>query len=324
VFHTTPWLEALRRTYKYEPVVITTSPLETDVQNGAIFCYIDSWATGRRLVSLPFSDHCDVLGDSDANQGAMMDRLAQELNEQQLRYVELRTRQPLNTSRVGAHSTSSYCFHEIDLTPSVDALFCSFHKDSTQRKIRRAERERLTYCEGASMLESFYELMVLTRRRHSIPPQPKKWFFNLIDCFKDALKIRIAFKDKRPIAAMMTLRYRDTLVYKYGCSDAALHHLGGMQFLFWRAIQEAKHDALHIFDLGRSDWDDTGLITFKDRLGAKRSEVTYLRLLASAHSKDAYKHTTGSWKRRVTKKVVPYLPDPILRGAGALVYRHIG
>src|SRR5689334_19011211 len=60
-FHTAGWLEALRRTYDYEPIALTTSPPDADLQNAVVFCRVNSWLTGRRLVSLPFSDHCNPL-----------------------------------------------------------------------------------------------------------------------------------------------------------------------------------------------------------------------------------------------------------------------
>ena len=63
VFHTRGWLEALRRTYGYEPVVYTTCPPGNELTNGIVFCKIRSWVTGNRLVSLPFSDHCQPLVD---------------------------------------------------------------------------------------------------------------------------------------------------------------------------------------------------------------------------------------------------------------------
>src|ERR1700674_839023 len=67
IFHTPGWLEALRRTYGYQPVVFTTSPPTQELANGLLFCCIDSWFTGRRLVSLPFSDHCEPLTDNPEN-----------------------------------------------------------------------------------------------------------------------------------------------------------------------------------------------------------------------------------------------------------------
>jgi hypothetical protein len=58
VFHTTGSLEALRRTYGYTPLEIATSTPDSSLANGWLFCSVDSWLTGRRWVSLPFSDHC--------------------------------------------------------------------------------------------------------------------------------------------------------------------------------------------------------------------------------------------------------------------------
>src|SRR5262249_25321288 len=147
------------------------------------------------------------------------------------------------------------------------------HKDSTQRKIRRAEREGLTYEDGRSapLLNAFFGLLLVTRRRHQLPPQPKQWFQNLIDCFGESLKIRVASKDGRPIAAILTLRHKNTLLYKYGGSCVECNNMGGMHLLLWKSIQEAKQYGLRKFDLGRSDYENTGLITFKDRWGGTRS-----------------------------------------------------
>src|SRR5882672_988194 len=67
VFHSEYWLRTLRATYGYEPIVFTTSPPNSPLQNGIAFCQIKSWVTGRRLVSLPFSDHCEPLCDSPSD-----------------------------------------------------------------------------------------------------------------------------------------------------------------------------------------------------------------------------------------------------------------
>src|SRR5215510_5456746 len=61
VFHERGWLEALARTYGYEPFVLTTTPASQRLDNGVVLCRISSWMTGTRLVSLPFADHCEPL-----------------------------------------------------------------------------------------------------------------------------------------------------------------------------------------------------------------------------------------------------------------------
>jgi hypothetical protein len=326
VFHTHEWLDALRRTYGFEPIAITTSSPSGDLQNAALFCRVDSWLTGRRLVSLPFSDHCDLLIDTSSDLAAIAAALAEAAHSEHFRYIEIRPVSEPDTTSLGSCSTYSYCWHRIDLAPDLDKLFSNCHTDSTQRKIRRAERENLTYEDGASplLLDNFYQLSLLTRRRHRMLPHPKKWFQSLMDCFGNALKIRVAFKDKRPIAAILTLRYKDTLVYKYGCSDAQFHGMGGVHMLFWKSIQEAKRDGLSVFDLGRSEWAHTGLIAFKDRWGASRSTLTYLRILNAGNSNGAFAPIGSDWKGRTARSVLGHLPQRVVEAAGNLMSRHAG
>jgi CelD/BcsL family acetyltransferase involved in cellulose biosynthesis len=326
VFHSANWLRALRRTYDYEPVAITTSPPGDGLTNGLVSCRIKSWLTGRRLVSLPFSDHCEPLVDDAADLKVLVRALEQLSRREQLRYIEIRPLRSYECSTSLFRSTYTYCFHQLDLRPDCDVLFRGFHKDSTQRKIRRAEREGLSYQDGRSqtLLDSFYHLFLLTRRHHQVPPQPRRWFRNLIDCFGDALNIRLAFKDGHPVAGILTLQYKDTLVYKYGCSDAKFNNLGGTQLLFWKSIQEAKQAGLRVFDLGRSDSENGGLITFKNRWGATPSTLTYSRSTASENSKDNFRPPGDDWKVRIGKYLFAHLPDRFLCAAGNLLYRHIG
>ena len=326
VFHTTAWLDSLRRTYGYEPICLTTSPPVDPLQNGLVFCRVESWITGRRFVSLPFSDHCDFLIDTPASVPALLATLAQECDKQKQAYVEIRPLYPPDGIQPFFSPTVAYGFHELNLDPSLETLFSNFHKDSTQRKIKRAEREGLTEQVGRSksILEKFYRLQVLTRRRHGVPPQPRSWFRNMIDCFGEALQIRLAFKGDRSIAGILTLRHKNSLVYKYGCSDAEFNNLGGMHLLFWRAIQEARELGLRQFDLGRSDLDNEGLITFKDRWGATRSTLGYLRHAGSGQLPIAPKQTSADWKSRLAKQVFTRAPNGFLSLAANLLYKHVG
>jgi hypothetical protein len=323
-FHTVAWLEALHRTYGYEPVAYTTSPPGASLEDAVVLCRVTSWLTGRRLISLPFSDHCEPLVNNAADDHVFVSALEQTLHGEKLRYVEVRAKRPLAGTTGLCCSTQSYCFHEVDLRPDLVTLFGNCHRSSTQRKILRAEREGLIYESGRSqaLFDVFWNLFLITRRRHHIPPQPKSWFRNLIDCFGEALQIQVALKDKRPVAAILTLRHKDTLVYKYGCSDPRFSNLGGNQLLFWRSIQESKREGLRVFDLGRSERDDTGLITFKDRWGSTRSTLIYSRFSVLPPT-DTFWRNGREWAERIARCVVPCLPDRILRMVGSALYRHI-
>jgi hypothetical protein len=318
VFHTRRWIDALRRTYGYEPYALTTTG-SGPLHDGLVLCRVRTWLA-RRLVSLPFTDHCDPLVDRPEDLAALGSRLREDVSQGAWRSAEVRSRgEVLDGFSAGA----AYCLHTVNLTDSAEQVFRRFHPSSTQRAIRRAEREGLRYETGVSepLLSRFYGLLRLTRRRHGLPPQPFAWFRNLAACLGDSLAIHLASKDGVPVAGLLTISFRKTMVYKYGGSDAAQHKLGGMPFLFWRAIQEAQSGGIEELDLGRSDLDQPGLIAFKDHLGARRSSLKYSQTPAPRRATPP--ETTGTFAG-AARRVVSRLPDPLLDLTGRLVYRHLG
>ena len=325
VFHSTPWLHALSKTYGYEPIALTNSPADAELRNALVACRVESWFTGRRLVSLPFSDHAESLVDDPDDLQDLFSGMEATLRQEKLRYIELRPLANADFATSLFQSAQSYCFQRIDLTPDLDSIFKKFHKDSIQRKIRRAEKEKLIYKDGLSnsLLSDFYGLFVMTRKRHGLPPQPRKWFGNLVEAFGDALKIRVAFHGNQPVASILTIKFKDTLVYKYGCSDAKRNNLGGMPLLFWRSIQEAHEQGLRTFDLGRSEFENAGLITFKERWGATRSTLTYTRYHSTGKAGVEFTPSSPGWKF-MTKQVFSNTPSAVLTTAGRVLYRHIG
>jgi len=323
VFHTREWLEAIRRTYGYEPVAFTTSA-GGELSNALVFCRISSWLTGRRLVSLPFSDHCQPLAA-----GADLQQILKYLNEQRaehLKYIEIR---PVEECGLGEADTefvksSTTSFQRIDLRPELKALYSGLHESCIRRKIKKAEKEKLVYESGrsAELLQKFRHLLFLTRRRHKLPPQPAAWFQNIAECLGDMATIHMVSKDGQPAASIVTLMYKKTLVYKYGCSDGQFNNAGGTPFLFWQAIQQAKAAGIEQFDLGRSDFEDEGLITFKQHLGAVSSELAYYRNPGVEGRKGSSKpvQLARSWAREALVR----LPDSVLGGVGQVLYRHVG
>jgi hypothetical protein len=325
VFHTVGWLEALQRTHGYEPVAFTTSPPTGDLENGLVFCRVNSWLTGKRLVSLPFSDHCEPLCDSPEDLNFLMRYLKTTFEHDDWKYMEIR---PVNGNfrhagdSDGLFPAAEFFLHRLDLTPSHEEIFESFDKDSVQRRIHRAERAGLIEKCGRSerLLNEFYNLFVTTRARHQLPPIPLAWFRNLIECQKDALEIRIAFKDETPIAGILTLRFRDTAYYKYGCSDTRFNNLGAMPWLLWNAIAAAKLDGAREFDMGRTETDNEGLLAFKNHWVSQPERLVYWRFPETPNALAS----GNDWKLRIAKRAFSHLPSGLLTMAGKLLYRHIG
>lgn len=320
-FHQRGWLEALARTYGYEPLVLTSAPPGQALEDGFVFCRVASWITGTRLVSLPFADHCEPLLNDLGESLEFMNWLRAECDRRRWKYVELRPLFPGQVAGRGLRPSQSYCFHELDTRPSLEQIFRRLHKDSIQRRIRRAEKERFSYEAGGSeqLVDEFYRLVLITRRRQKLPPQPRSWFRNLAACMGDRLQIRLARKDETPIAAILTLRHRSTVVYKYGCSDERFHHFGVMPLLFWRLIEESKALGVERIDFGRSDLDRESLIAFKDKFGTTKRLLTYYRYTRARGAK-----AIPTWNSQALRHFFSVLPDIVLSTGGRILYRHMG
>jgi len=319
VFHTAGWLEALRRTYGYQPVGYTSSPPGTELVDGFPFCRVKTCVSRRRLISVPFSDHAALLTEHGHALPELFSFLARQVETKAYRYVEIRPVPPFSVAPAGLGLSAAFYWHRLSLEKELDGLYGSFHKNCVRRKIRRAEREALTYAEGRTdkLIQHFYGLLLTTHRRHGLPPQPLSWYRNLVECLGDGIQIRVAYKNDLAVASIITLTYKRTMVYKYGCSDARYHNLGGMVYLLWRAIQDAKARGLDEMDMGRSDCDNAGLVRFKERWSAERSTLVYWGSPARLRLNPNW------WSVKLARRFVQALPTAVLPALGRWSYKHL-
>ena len=320
VFHSAAWLEALKRTYGYNAAALTTSPPDQPLENAIVFCRVESWLTGRRVVSVPFADHCTPLVNSGEELECLLSHLKGECHGNRRRYAEIRAVDGALENQAGFSESARYCLHRLNLRPSLEALMQGLHPSCIRRRLTRAMREGFVYEEGRAetLLQKLYQLALMTRRRQKLPPQPLAWFRNLISSMGEQLKMRLLFHAGQPAAGIVTIRFQQSMTYKYGFSDPKFHRLGSMQLLLWKAIEEAKREGLLEFDMGRSEWANQGLVAFKDRWGCRRSVITHLRYPARDALLDR-----ASLPLRIAKRLFALAPDRVLTTAGNLLYRHV-
>jgi hypothetical protein len=92
-----------------------------------------------------------------------------------------------------------------------------------------------------------------------------------------------------------------------------------MPFLFWRLIEESKAAGAVTLDLGRSDLDQVGLVTFKDRLGADRKSLLYYRYPETSLQAGVLPKSGGR-----IRTLAGLLPGALSSFCGRMLYRHIG
>lgn len=324
VVHGAGWLRALVETYGYRPCVFTTTPPDSALTNGIVFCEVRSWITGCRFVSLPFTDICPSLANDKQELRKLVTAIQADPRFAKSKYVEIRDPR-LATGMCSdlCDVSSRFMQHTLSLDQPIEKIYSRFHDSCVRRKIRRAEKDGLRIESGRAdaIVRNFYHLMVLTRRRHGLPPQPLSWFRNLTSSTGDQMDIKIAFHGNVPVSGIVTLKDSKTMTYKYGASDPSMFKFGGAPLLMWSAISEAKALNLSVFDFGRSDLEDEGLIQFKDRFGAASTLLTYCRVSGYVKHHDPISQSRHG---KFTPKLLRRLPESVLVVLGKLLYRHMG
>ncbi|MBE7558941.1 GNAT family N-acetyltransferase [bacterium] len=308
VFHTRPWLASLRAVYGYEPIAYTTAPAGRLLDSGMVFCRVKSRLTGHRLVSLPFSDHCQPLVDDPVVLAELLAALRQEASSGRWDYLEWRplleaTNPPASESEQW-HSRDAWV-HRLDLTPEEDALWSQCHNTAIRQAVRRAEREGVEVERGRDerLLSEFYHLLLLTRRKHKLPPPPRSWFRTVLSQLGEQAEIRVARLGATPIASVITLSHRERHYYKYSCFDLEYRNYGGTQHLLWDAIVAARRRGARGSTWVSPTW--TTSLNLQDRRGAAQHRSCHPPTREVLYS-------DGGWKMNLARNVFSYLPDRLL------------
>jgi hypothetical protein len=318
-FHTAAWADVLRRAYGYTPLYFTTCDQKHFTALLAVM-EVKSILTGKRGVSLPFTDHCEPIFSSAAQCREMLTSLIAFGKKRNWDYLELRGGDAFFQNE---EPSESYYGHTLDLTPGSQRIFSSL-RDSTRRNINKAKREdiEVTISTSAESMNEFCRLNAITRRDHGLPPQPYRFF----QCVHDHILsqnsgfIVLAFFSKTAIAGNVYFSFGDAVIYKYGASDRAYQHLRANNLVMWEAIQWSCQKGYKTLDFGRTEPENEGLRQFKSGWSPREHLIKYYRYDLQ---KDAFIKTPGGIKP-LYKKIFSKLPIPALNMLGNILYRHMG
>lgn len=317
-FHGTAWARVLNETYGHRPYYFCRF---SHGQLTELFpvMEVSGPLTGRRGVSLPFSDFCPQIKTNEFEQKELFEEALEHGRKNRWRYLECRGNKP---DRADAVPSLMFYGHAINLTPEPESLFKSFD-DSTKRGIRKAERAGLKI-EFRNTLESittFYSLHCQTRRRHGLPPQPFRFFANIAKYVLEKGQgfVATALKGSQPLAAFVFFHDHKQALYKFGASDEAFQHLRPNNFLMWEAIKHCATQGFRELHLGRTSLSNVGLRRFKSGFGAVEEKMEYFKFDFGQESFVADVDRAESWVNGLFR----CLPLPCLRYAGRLLYPNL-
>ncbi len=317
-FHSSDWAKVLQETYNFKPHYLKfTESRKTKAVIPLI--EVDSFFTGRRVISLPFSDFCEPLISSGVNLKHLRHKVIEYCKEKGFKSLELRDSE--------IHLDNSITIpagyqHILDLSFSEEQLFKRL-SDNTRRNIKKATNNKVSFeiNNSPSALEEFYIMNCYTRKRHGLPPQPYKFFKSLYEIIlsKNNGFISISKYNGKTIAGAVFLLIGQKALYKYGASLFEYQNLRPNNLLMWESIKYLKAHGFNELNFGRTELENTGLRRFKLGWGTEEKILNYY-LYQLGKNSNIY---TSS--RSLSQRKLPLHRFPIflLRIIGKFVYKHI-
>jgi len=316
LFHHPAWSHLLAEVYGYVPFVRAFVDDSGALVAGLPVMEIHSPLTGRRFVSLPFTDYCPPLVSEDVS----MEELACALGRAWNGRARLEVRAPL-PRQPHIHLRSSATRHTLALSSSEGEVLASFDKD-TRYNIHRGQRDGVTVTLDRTLggMAAFYRLQVLTRHRLGVPVQPWRFFAHLHRLVVEPGLgfVLLAHSDGIPLSAAVLLSWNGTLIGKYLASDARYWPMRPNHVLIWEAIRWACQNGYHTLDFGRTDEGDEGLRRFKRGWGTHEEPLTYSFLARKAPG------PLGERAQRALSYIIRHSPQSVCCAIGELLYAHFG
>ena len=318
-FHSSYWSKVLQDTYNYKPYYFVIEG-ENKLTAAIPVMFVESFITGKRAVSLPFSDYCQPLISNEINFVELFNEVLKLGKSKGLKYLELRGGNKFFPDVEG--STFDYN-HYLDITLNEERLFENL-SSNTKRNIKKALRENVSVeiSNSNSAMEDFYLLNCITRKRHGLPPQPKKFFDNL---FKHVLSKNNGFiatgkYNNVSIAGAVYLHIGNKALYKFGASFMEYQNLRANNLVMWEAIKYYSAKGFKSFSFGRTEPDNEGLRKFKLGWGTTEEVLDTYRYNFTNNNFVSMKTKTSGLHNKIFNKA----PLPALKIFGSIFYKHFG
>jgi CelD/BcsL family acetyltransferase involved in cellulose biosynthesis len=265
LYYQPAWLNLISQVYGYSVSTLTSTNTNGEINGILPVCTVSSPITGKRIVALPFSDHCPLLAHA----------------------LYVRWLLPLSPDPDTIWSS---------LRKPIQRQIKK--SESLGVKVRLArQRDEIT--------SFYRLHVRTRSQKHGMPAQPSRFFLDLWDTFaaQGALQLLLAEHQGSVIAGMILLAAGATVRYAYGASHEAYLPLAPNNLLMWTAITWGCQHGYQTLDLGRTACDNAGLMEFKRRWGATQEPLPYYYsprvdgLASTSERSWKFRLLTDCWRR---------------------------
>jgi hypothetical protein len=317
-FQTTAWARVLHDSYGHRPLYFCEFSGDK-LEELLPVMEVSSLLTGRRGISLPFTDFCFPLNVSSGNHAGLYEQALQRGQSRGWCYLQCRGS---NYGWLSAKPALAFHAHCVSLREKEKDLFTNLDS-AVRRAVRKAQRAglQLDFSTSRDSVRAFFVLHCETRRRHGLPPQPFRFFENIHRhvLAQEHGRVVTVRREGRPIAAAVFFHHGRQAIYKFGASDYAFQQMRPSNLLIWAAIQRYAAENFETLHLGRTSLANQGLRRFKLGFGANEERLDYYKF-------DFFKRTFVSDTDRSESRlnsIFGAFPPALLRLIGKLIYPHL-
>ena len=318
-FHTQCWARVLSETYGYEPKYFSIFS-EDKLCSLIPMMEIKSILTGRRGVSLPFTDYVRPIVYCQDEVQVLWKELIEYAKKSRWQHIDLRGDFGV---QVTGNIYDSFYQHDIRIEDDADQMFSRFSSNN-KRNIKKAVREgvEIEIRHDMESVDEFYCLNSITRKRHGIPSQPYRFFENLYKHITSDGKgiIVIAKKHGEVVAGSIYFLLGKSAIYKYGASKKEEGHLRANNLVMWEAIKWLSNRNYKSLSLGRTEKSNAGLLRYKTGWAPEQKTISYYRYSMKDNTFVAKKKASDSLSTSFFKAA----PVAVSNFLGGVLYRHVG
>lgn len=317
IYHTPAWKKLLEATFNYEPHYLFVLNGSGRITGLLPLFRVNSKITGNRLCSVPFSHNCGFVGEKEAL-AAVLDKVFTLYRRLNVDYIEIResiTTHDFNTS-------NTFCDHILELSPDPETVWKKL-KGAVRNKIRKAYKRGVSVevTRSPGDLRKFYELNCLNKRRIGVPAHPWRFLENIFTLLKDYTSLYVSKYDGRIIGGGILICYKSNALYAYGCAHPEYLKLYPYYAYLWKCIEDSCLGGYQHYDLGRSEYSNSGLINFKKRWGVTEKPLYYSYYPQNPRS---LVRDRDSFKFRLATGIIGRMPISIYKKLSDITYGHFG
>ena len=318
-FHTTNWARVLKESYGYTPkyfTILTNGTLQALIP----IMEIDSALTGRRGVSLPFSDYSEPFAENAENYRRLVEEVVRYGKKAGWKTIEIRGGEgPWKEAR----TYSEYYGHRKKLNSSEKELFTCL-RTNMQRNVNKALKNGISvvFLKSADAIDVYYRLHCITRKKHGIPPQPRIFFRKIHEHIlsRDMGFVALASYNNNVIAGSVYFHFDKQAIYKYGASNDIGRNYRANNLIMWEAIKLYSRNGYECLLFGRTECYNRGLRDYKMGYGVEEYGIKYYKYNIRKNKVMA----NSVFPHSYLNKTFRHIPIPLSRAIGELLYKHIG